>query len=726
MSKNDSSVEKILSEVNFKMGKKLGEGMFSTVKLGTHSLTNEQVAIKILEKTKITKIEDKERIKREIEIMKKLKHYNIAKLYTVIDAKYSIYLVQEYVQGKELLEYINKKGKLSENEACKFFHQIISALDYIHKCGIAHRDFKPENIIVTNNNQILKIIDFGLGNIYEKGQLLKTACGSPCYVPPEMIKEEKYNGALADIWSAGIILYLMLCGKLPFYDDDNQILYEKILEGKYEEPEHLSDKAKDLLKKIIEIDACKRINFEGIKSHPWFSIIDKNYCMHKGINVQEDIIPIDEEILQQVEKLGINNKVEIRYNILKNYYNKITTIYYLLLKQKMDNNKKSISDLNSDLYDEYINDKRNKIGIYINLENAIKNRIGDDKKKVENIPNWPENKYEENTDNFIRGDSGSVIERLIKAGKFEFDEENMCVSKVKSKNLNIKDSKDDGEKFKTISSMKDNKFKKLSAKIGGNFESPQMKKKGKVHFQINTEENEKAKPYYSPNPQAKKKEKKEEDEDWFKEMEEQIDKENLTKSSGLLNAKKKKKIIKDDYNSEKPNKKSGKNIISSFQLGDDDDDDDDEVEDIKEHKHKIPLSSQTSKNKFNNKSVTKKAKSKFSNTNANDEEKKLLFNKNKSTRDIKKSAKAPDLHKNKSMGANAFKNSKANKTSKVTKKQDDPKLKNGKKRDNSEGKKEEGSKRVGKFKKINVDNDENMEEPKRNQSATRRKLKLRI
>ena len=714
MSKNDNSMEKILSEVNFKMGKKLGEGMFSTVKLATHSLTNEQVAIKILEKTKITKIEDKERIKREIEIMKKVKHYNIARLYAVIDAKYSIYLIQEYVQGKELLEYINKKGKLTENEACKFFHQIISALDYIHQCGIAHRDFKPENIIVTNNNQILKIIDFGLGNTYEKGQLLKTACGSPCYVPPEMIKEEKYNGALSDIWSAGIILYLMLCGKLPFYDDDNQILYEKILAGKYEEPEHLSEKAKDLLKKIIEIDVCKRINFEGIKSDPWFSIINKNYLMHKGINIEEEIIPIDEEILQQMEKLGINNKVEIRYNILKNYYNKITTIYYLLLKQKMDNNKKSISDLNSDLYDEYINNKRNKIGLYINLENAIKNRIGDDQKKVENIPNWPENKYEGNADNLIKGDSGSVIERLIKAGKFEFDEENMCISKVKSTNFNLKDNKD-GEKFKTISSMKDGKFKKLSGTIG-NFDSPQMKtKKGKVHFQINTEENEKVKPYYSPNPQAKKKEKKEEDEDWYKEMEEQIDKENLTKSGGLLNAKKKKKIIKEDnYYSEKPNKKSEKNIASLFQLEDEED------EDIKENKI---FSSQSSKNKFNNK-IVKKSKSKFSNTN--DEEKKLLFNKNKSTREIKKSTKVQELHKNKSMGANTFKTAKANKTIKVEKKPDDPKLKNGKKRDNSESKKEEGSKRVDKFKKINVDNDEDMGEPRRNQSATKRKPKLGI
>ena len=261
--------------------------MFSTVKLGTHSLTNEQVAIKILEKTKISKIEDKERINREIAIMKRVNHFNIAKLYAVVENKLTIYLIQEYVQGKEFMEYLNKKGKLKESEACKFFHQIIAGLDYLHQCGIAHRDFKPENILLTNDSQILKIIDFGLSNTYKKGQLLNTGCGSPCYVPPEMIKEVGYNGALTDIWSAGVILYLMLCGNLPFYHDDNQILYEKILSGKYETPSHLSEDAKDILSKLLEVDPKKRINFEGIKSHPWFSLIDKKYMMNKGIIANE-------------------------------------------------------------------------------------------------------------------------------------------------------------------------------------------------------------------------------------------------------------------------------------------------------------------------------------------------------------------------------------------------------------------------------------------------------
>ena len=451
------SINVIISDIHYKIISKLGEGNFSTVKLATHSLTGEKVAIKILEKTKVTKLEEKERINRELAIMRKLNHYNIVKLYQIVETKLTIYLIQENVPGKDFMEYLTKKGKLKEVEACKFFHQIISGLEYMHQCGVAHRDFKPENILITKDDTVLKIIDFGLGNIYKNNQLLKTACGSPCYAPPEMIKEESYNGAESDIWSSGIILYLMLCGKLPFYHEQNEIMYEQILSGKFEHPNYLSDNAKDLLDKIIEVDPKKRLNFEQIKSHPWFNIIDKNELMHKGIDTNEDIIPIDEEIVQDMEKLGFN-KMELRFNLLKNFHNKITAVYDLFLKKKIESGKKSIADMHSDLYDEYINNKENKISFYGSLEKAIKNRICDDKKIILNIlPNYFEDKYDDNPDDVVRGDNGSVIERLIKSGRFVYDEENMCLNRVsnpnkvnlkKGKNLNESDSK-----YKTISQV---------------------------------------------------------------------------------------------------------------------------------------------------------------------------------------------------------------------------------------------------------------------------------
>ena len=533
MKQKNNSVVKLLSQINFKMSKKLGEGRFSIVKLGTHSLTNQPVAIKILDKTKIAKLEDKERINREIKIMKKINHFSITKLYTIIETKYIIYLVQEYVQGKELNDYLYTKGKLDESEACKFFHQIISGLSYLHYIGIAHRDFKPENILLTNDNKILKIIDFGLSNIYKKGQLLKTGCGSPCYCPPEMIKEEGYNGEKSDIWSAGIILYLMLCGHLPFYEEDNQLMYQKIISGQYNIPKFLSDEAKDIIKKILEVDPKKRLNFEEIKQHPWFNIIDKKYMMYKGIDIDADIIPIDEDIVEQMEKMGIN-KVEIRYNILKNYHNKITTIYNLLLKKKIDSGQKSISDMKSDIYNEYINDKKNKIKFYGNLDSVLKHRIGNDKKILNILPQWPENEYDNDNENMIIGDNGSVMERLIKAGKFVYDEENMCLNRVTTigtKVLKNKENKenDDDSKYKTITSIKtisNRKFKKVGSAQYDDKIKTKSNHKGQYKY-----ENEKNKEGMNDSWKLNKvqtdiRKKKIEDEDWYKEMEKLIDEEN--------------------------------------------------------------------------------------------------------------------------------------------------------------------------------------------------------
>jgi len=729
MSINDNSVVKILSEINYKIGKKLGEGMFSTVKLGTHSLTNEQVAIKIVEKAKISKIEDKERINREISILKKVNHYNIAKLYQVVETKLIIYLIQEYIQGKDFLEYLNKKKKLIETEACKFFHQIISGLEYLHQCGIAHRDFKPENIILTNNNQLLKIIDFGLSNTYKDGQLLKTGCGSPCYVPPEMIKEEKYNGALTDIWSAGVILYLMLCGNLPFYDDDNEILYEKILSGKYLTPDHLSEDAKDILKKILEIDPKKRINFEGIKAHPWFSLIDKRYLMHKGVNINIDIVPIDEEIIGKMESMGFN-KVEIRYNILKNYHNKITTVYDLLLKKKIERGNKSIADLNSDLFDEYINDKKNKIEFYGNIEKVLKNKIGDGQKEVNNIPNYPENKYEENNDNVIIGHSGSVLERLIKSGRFTYDEENMCLNKVvNSKQKYSKDnSNDDESRFKTVSSMQ-TKNNKKERKITEDYKE----KKNKVHFEKDDEGEEESISKSNKSPKAKKsnlknskreekkiekkekeKEKEEDDEDeeeWYKEMVEQIEKDKRRMTTQQKSNKTKKvKILKENKTSQlhREKKKGVKIKVPPLNINKED-------MDLNIETKNKALSSRMSKAKLGDKNIYKKANSKNSNNNDN-----ITLNKYKSTKALKRVTKKPvsnleDSYDNKNAG---YLSSRANHSSKKTIRII--------RKESSVDKNEKYKKKVSKFKKISDENNNEGGVKKRNLSCEKRNVRIKI
>lgn len=152
----------------------------------------------------------------------------------------------EYASGGELFEYIVKRKKLKEQEACKFFQQIISGIEYIHKSGICHRDLKPENLLLDDQSNI-KIVDFGLSNTYAPQQTLKTACGSPCYAAPEMIAGKRYHGLGSDIWSCGIILYAMTCGYLPFEDPNTNKLYKKILACDYLIPGFISAQNKDLI-----------------------------------------------------------------------------------------------------------------------------------------------------------------------------------------------------------------------------------------------------------------------------------------------------------------------------------------------------------------------------------------------------------------------------------------------------------------------------------------------
>jgi 5'-AMP-activated protein kinase catalytic alpha subunit len=196
----------------------------------------------------------------------------------------------EYVNGGELFEYICLKQKLTELEACIFYQDIISGIEYLHKQGIVHRDLKPENLLL-NSKKELKIVDFGLSNIYKKGELLKTPCGSPCYAAPEMILGKQYNALYVDIWSSGIILFAMYFGYLPFDDPNTDILYKKITEGKFSFPSNTSDRFKDFIRKILITDPSRRIGLEGIKAHPWFNLMRPK--LSQGIYIKRYHIPVN-------------------------------------------------------------------------------------------------------------------------------------------------------------------------------------------------------------------------------------------------------------------------------------------------------------------------------------------------------------------------------------------------------------------------------------------------
>ena len=263
----------------------------------------------------------------------------------------------EYAEGGELFDYIIKKDHLSENETRHIFHQIIDAIDYMHQMGICHRDLKPENILFDASHKNIKIIDFGLSNLYytsnnEYGDniknekidnyeendgdgldidLLETPCGSPGYAPPEMVLGYSYNGLLTDIWSGGIILYAMLCGSFPFDDDSEQILYSKIVKGIFEFPSDiiLSDEAKNLVKKILIVNPINRAGISEIKNDPWFK---KDYKPIYGLFLPIQEIPVDNFIINEMTKNGYK-KDEIIKNIKNNRHNEITTFYYLLVKK---------------------------------------------------------------------------------------------------------------------------------------------------------------------------------------------------------------------------------------------------------------------------------------------------------------------------------------------------------------------------------------------------------
>ena len=247
----------------------IGKGTFSIVKLGINKKTKEKVAIKILKKKKIIHKEDVERIEREINILKKLNHINVIKIYKINEDDEKYYIVMEFCENGELFHYIVERQRLNEDEASFFFYQLINGLEYIHSENIVHRDLKPENLLLGKDN-ILKIIDFGLSNFCEPENFLETPCGSPCYASPEMVCGNKYNGHLIDIWSTGIIVFAMVCGYLPFEDPDNDILFKKILKCKIKYPEYLSNMTINLMKKILVVDPLKRITLEEIKQHPFY------------------------------------------------------------------------------------------------------------------------------------------------------------------------------------------------------------------------------------------------------------------------------------------------------------------------------------------------------------------------------------------------------------------------------------------------------------------------
>mmetsp|Transcript_24133 Transcript_24133/g.29713 ORF Transcript_24133/g.29713 Transcript_24133/m.29713 type:complete len:707 (-) Transcript_24133:165-2285(-) len=284
------------------LGKNLGIGAFGKVKLATHAVTGHKVAVKILNKAKIKQLGMEEKVQREINILHLCTHPHIIRLYEVIDTPTDIFLVNEYVSGGELFDYIVSKGRLSSDEARNFFHQIVSGVEYCHFQKIVHRDLKPENLLLDSNLNI-KIADFGLSNLMRDGDFLRTSCGSPNYAAPEVISGHLYAGPEVDVWSCGVILYALLCGSLPFDDESIPNLFKKIKSGMYSLPSHLSQLARNLIPRMLEVDPMKRITIPEIRCHPWFQHKLPPYLRHPPEFMEKQERQVDPQVIDEVMKL---------------------------------------------------------------------------------------------------------------------------------------------------------------------------------------------------------------------------------------------------------------------------------------------------------------------------------------------------------------------------------------------------------------------------------------
>ena len=255
----------------YELGKLLGVGAFAKVYHARNVRTGQSVAIKAVSKAKVFRGGFTAQVKREISIMSRLRHPNIVKLIEVMATKTKIYFVMEFAKGGELFTKV-AKGRFSEDLSRRYFQQLISAVGYCHSRGVFHRDLKPENLLLDDNWE-LKVSDFGLSAVSEQVRpdgLLHTLCGTPAYVAPEILAKKGYDGAKVDVWTCGVILFVLSSGYLPFNDPNLMVMYKKIYKGQFRFPKWTSPELKRLISRLLDVNPGTRITVDQIISDPWF------------------------------------------------------------------------------------------------------------------------------------------------------------------------------------------------------------------------------------------------------------------------------------------------------------------------------------------------------------------------------------------------------------------------------------------------------------------------
>ncbi|ESO01906.1 hypothetical protein HELRODRAFT_65239, partial [Helobdella robusta] len=318
--------------------KTIGKGNTAIVKLARHSITKSEVAIKIIDKSMFDSPSSLDKIHREINILKFFKHPNIIKLYQVMESDKFIYIVSEFAPKGEIFEYISRNGRFSEAEAKIKFAQILNAVDYCHKLGIVHRDLKAENLLLDENFNV-KLADFGFGNFYHKDSKLSTWCGSPPYAAPEIFEGRTYYGPEVDVWSLGVILYVLVCGMLPFDGSNLRVIRDRVVSGRFRIPYFMSMECERLVRRMLVVDPKKRYTIQQIQQHSWIhatlsstssQLLEESFREQLVVTGRGISMNCHEIVLQKMEGANISKEQVIK-SLESRAYDNFTAIYELLL-----------------------------------------------------------------------------------------------------------------------------------------------------------------------------------------------------------------------------------------------------------------------------------------------------------------------------------------------------------------------------------------------------------
>nr|XP_011450899.2 SNF-related serine/threonine-protein kinase isoform X1 [Crassostrea gigas] len=319
----------------YDLEKTIGKGHFAVVKLARHVFTNEKVAVKVIDKTKLDEI-SKSHLFQEVRCMKLVQHPNVVRLYEVIDTQTKLYLILELGDGGDMYDYIMKHDKgLPEDKARRYFRQIVEAISYCHKLHVVHRDLKPENVVFFEKLGIVKLTDFGFSNMFNPGKKLETSCGSLAYSAPEILLGDSYDAPAVDVWSLGVILFMLVCGVPPFQEANDSETLTMIMDCKYLVPDHISSSCKDLIHKMLQREPVHRAKLGDILNHKWLCMGD--YIAPSVPLISREHLSDDDHnyLIEKMVEGNIATKDEILQSLDRDLYDHITATYYLLAERKL-------------------------------------------------------------------------------------------------------------------------------------------------------------------------------------------------------------------------------------------------------------------------------------------------------------------------------------------------------------------------------------------------------